>query len=108
MKSVLVHADVEVDDVSRLQRSRVRDPMTNYLVDGRAAATRKTIIVERRGICSLSNDEIVDNPVDLFSGHTRLGSAMPRIDGTSCDLASFAYFGDLFVGVNRWHCAAFQ
>ena len=90
MEAIIVCSHVEVDNVALLQRSCVRDAMTNNLVDRGAAATREIVVVSWRWIGSLGNDVIMHDLINFLCRYTRCHGCMARIESLASDAADFA------------------
>lgn len=100
METILVHADIQVYDVTFLKGTRVGYSMANALVYRGATTSRKLVIVQGRWISILAYNILVHNLINLFGGDSWSNYCMACVDGTPCYPTRFPYQFDVFSSVN--------
>lgn len=83
METILVDCHVKVNNITFLKWSGVRDTMADDLINGCATAAREPIVVQRRGIATLLDDEFVNNSINFLSCDTHCDGSMTNIKGLS-------------------------
>lgn len=79
MEPILVNRDVEVHDVALFKWSCIWNAVANDFVDTRAAGSREVVVVQRRGVSVLTDNEVMNCLIYLFSGHARLYQRVSKI-----------------------------
>lgn len=65
------HRDVDVEDVSLLELSRVGNAVANHLVHRGADRLGKAAVVEGRGVSICLHHHVMDGPINGVGGHAR-------------------------------------
>ena len=87
MISVLIDTHIQVDNVSILEWSRVRDAVADDLIDGSAETPGIVVIVQWRGVRIVLYYELMHHSIDLLSGHARRHRLVGQIQCLSSQLA---------------------
>lgn len=72
MHVFIIDGNVEIDNVAFLQRAVIRDSMANHFIDRRANGLWELPVVQRGGIGSFFDDELMDGLVYRLSCDSRL------------------------------------
>ena len=94
MEPILVNRDVEVHDIALFKWSCIWNAVTNYFVDTRAAGSREVVVVQWRGVSVLTDNEVMNCLIYLFSGHTRLYHRVSEIKCLSGNQTRLSYSFD--------------
>lgn len=68
MHSVEEARDVEVDDVPILENRRVRNAMTDHLIERRAHTLGIPVVIQRTRVRTVLDDQFVDEDIDVVGG----------------------------------------
>ena len=79
MKSILIDSDIQIDDITILQRTVVRYPVTDDLIDRSTQRLREFVVIQRRGIGVVLYYEVVNHLVDIVRRHSCLHHRMTDI-----------------------------
>ena len=79
MEAIFVYSYVQVDDISVLKRPIIRNSVTNYLIDGGTERLGELVIVVRRRICIVFDDEIMYDLVNMVCSDSCFYCCMPDI-----------------------------
>ncbi len=83
--------DIDIDSVTVLQGSSVRNPMHKHLVHRCTHRLRKAIIVYRRWVRIRLYDGVVDGKVDFVGGSALANCLEPLNQRLSCDIPSMSH-----------------
>lgn len=74
--ALVIEGDVDIDDVSRFERSAIRNTVANDFIDARADALGKAVILERRRVAVPFYGFSEHDLVNLISGDTCFDSIL--------------------------------
>ena len=107
--AILLHPEVEVDDVALLEGNRVRDAVDDHVVDRDARRSREVAVVEEAGPSARLADEPLGELVELVRG--RLAGddgALALVERPGDDPPANAHLLDLFFGLLECHSSFFN
>lgn len=79
MEALFIDTDIYVQDVSFLERSGVRDPMTDHFIHTCADTFRELVVVQGRRVGIIIYNELVGQSVYLVSSHSYLHLSMSEV-----------------------------
>lgn len=88
METVLVAADIDVDNVSILEGSSIRNAVADAFVDRSTAASWEVVVAERGRVGTLGDDILVNGLVDFFGCDSHCNLPVSDIKSLSADFAS--------------------
>jgi hypothetical protein len=83
MESFLIDCHIQIYYVSGLERAAIRYPMAYNLIDARAQGFGELVIVIRRRICLMFDNEVMHLGIYLISGDPRLDQRVSEIESFS-------------------------
>lgn len=102
MEPIFVATDIQVDDISLCQWPGVWNTVTDALVDWCAARSGVAIVIQWWRISSLTNDILMHNAINFFSGYPWSNDFVALVTRVSCNLADFSDYGNFFLGMHGW------
>lgn len=94
MNPILVHCDIQVDDISIFEGSIVRNTVTDNFVYWSTKWFWKFVVVVRGGISSILNDKVVYDLIDVVCSDSWLDywvTEIQSLSGQHCNFSQFCY-----------------
>jgi len=99
MVPIDIGCHIKVHNVAFLQGSRVGNSVANDLIDGSAAGSGECVVVQRRGVAAVRDNEFVNNFVNFLSSDSGCNNRVSSIEGLSRNSRSLADAFDHFFSV---------
>jgi hypothetical protein len=87
--------DVEVDDVAGEEHAVARDAVADDLVGRGADRLREALVVERRGVGAVLDDELVAQAIERAGGHARDDVRLDEVEHLRGEATGGAHLLDL-------------
>ncbi len=88
--SLIVDGNINVDDITVLNFSVIRNTVTDDFVDRRADTFGKVVVIQRRWVAATFDRGLMDDPVNLIRGYARPECLTSDIQHFTAHLAGMA------------------
>ena len=102
MEPIFIRCDVEIDDVSVLERSSIWNTVTNDLINGSTAAPGEVVIVTWRWVGPLRNDIVMHDPIDFLCSDPGGHNCMASVKGLSSYTTHPSQLLQVII-ISHWH-----